>query len=247
MVDRDAHGQAQAGLNTADGMSRKSYFIRWMLLCAGAELLGIASAATWYGGVHATLGEPEPLMLRLVAWLLMSLAAIPEGLILGGLQAIGVKVFIPAASARRWILATIFVGLLGWGIGTFIPMFIVTETPGAAAPDPTSELAGVMIFAAGFGLLIGAVFGAAQAWGLPRGGGRRWSWTIANAVGWAVALPMIYGAANIATEVPRWAAKLAIWAAGGCVAGLLIGIVTGVALLLMKGAEPRHSNSQPRA
>jgi hypothetical protein len=177
----------------------------------------------------------------------MSLAAIPEGLILGGLQVIGVKVFIPAASARRWILATIFVGLLGWGIGTFIPMFIVTETPGAAAPDPTSELAGVMIFAAGFGLLIGAVFGAAQALGLPRGGGRRWSWTIANAVGWAVALPMIYGAANIATEVPRWAAKLAIWAAGGCVAGLLIGIVTGVALLLMKGAEPRHSNSQPRA
>ena len=173
----------------------------------------------------------------------MSLAAVPEGVILGGLQAIGARMFVPDISARRWIVATIFVGFLGWGIGTFIPMFVITEVPVATDSDPSSELQGALLFAAVFGVLIGAVFGSAQSLALPRGKGRRLSWTVANAIGWAVALPMIYGAAQIATAYPGWAAKIAIWASGGAVAGILLGVMTGIALLRMRRGEPRQSSA----
>jgi len=214
-------------------------FLRWVMLCAAAELLGIAAAAAWYGVANIALGEPEAIPLRVVAWFVMALAAVPEGLILGGLQTIGLRMFVPDVSARRWIGATILVGFLGWGIGTFIPMFVVTEAP-AGGSDPRAELRGAVLFAAVFGLLIGAVFGVAQAWGLPRGGGRRLAWVIANAVGWALALPMIYGAAQIATGFSGWGARIAVWAAGGAAAGIVIGMVTGVALLWMTQANGRQ-------
>lgn len=214
--------------------SSTSLFTRWVLLCATAEFLGIAAAAVWYGGIHATIGEPEPIPFRFLAWLLMSLAAVPEGLILGGIQSVGVKLFILEVSARRWIVATVLVGFAGWGIGTFIPMFVITEAAAVSVSGSSSEIEGAVLFAAAFGVAIGTVFGAAQSWALPRGRSRRLSWTIANAVGWAFALPMIYAAAHIASEYPGWGTRIAIWASGGLGAGLLIGIATGIALLRMR-------------
>ncbi len=213
-----------------------SLFILWVLLCAFAEFFGIAAAAVWYGAINVTVGEPEHIALRVAAWFLMSLASVPEGVILGGLQSIGVRMFVPDVSVRRWVLATILVGFLGWAIGTFIPMFVMTEAPAAASSEPSSEFQGAILFAASFGLLIGAVFGAAQSYALPRGNGRRLAWTIANGIGWAVALPAIYGAAQIAAGYPGWSARIAIWAVGGSAAGILLGIVTGIALLQMRRA-----------
>ena len=95
-------------------------YVRWVILCVLAELFGIGAAAIWYGGVNVLFGEPGTFLPRIGVWLLMTLAAVPEGVILGGLQAAGVRWFLPAVSAIRWIAATIAVGLLGWGIGTFM-------------------------------------------------------------------------------------------------------------------------------
>ena len=110
-------------------------------------------------------------------------------------------------------------------------------------PDAATELRGAMLFAVVFGLLIGAVFGAAQAWAFPGGGRRRLYWTISNTIGWALVLPMIYGAAQIATEVEGWFSKIAFWAVGGLAAGGLIGLATGVALLEMKRETLGQSDS----
>lgn len=64
-------------------IDRQLLLLRWSALCATAELLGIASAAIWYGGVNVWVGEPPELSVRIGAWLLMTLAAVPEGLVLG--------------------------------------------------------------------------------------------------------------------------------------------------------------------
>lgn len=62
---------------------RAHTLLRWALLCACAECLGIAAAALWYGRVVALFGEPSALAPGLSVWLLLTLSAVPEGLALG--------------------------------------------------------------------------------------------------------------------------------------------------------------------
>ncbi len=214
----------------ADISLRAMLYRRWILLCALAEGLGIAAAALWYGTVALTLGEPEALLPRFGVWFLLTLSAVPEGVILGGLQTVGVRWFEPRVARGPWIWATVTVGLIGWGIGSFIPMFLAADAPAeASAAGP--GLSATLGFAAVFGLGVGLIFGAAQSIALPRG---RMLWALANAAAWALALPMIYAGAQIAADLPGWAAKLALWAAGGIGAGLTIGAVTGLALLRLR-------------
>lgn len=206
---------------------------RWVMLCAAAELLGIASAAVWYGSVNMMFGEPEPLLARTVVWLLMTLAAVPEGIVLGGLQAKGMRWFLPEISARRWMLATIAVGLFGWAIGTFIPLFLAPEAAAEGMSEP--GLLGTAVFAAVFGILVGSVFGIGQAWALPQGTRGRVPWILANACGWAVGLPLIYIAAQFAGDLEGWPARISVWAIGGLGAGASIGVATGFALRSIGG------------
>jgi hypothetical protein len=204
---------------------------RWLALCAIAELFGIASAAVWFGAINVWAGEPEALTLRIAAWFLMSLAAVPEGLILGGLQAHGLRWFFTSVSAARWIGATIAVGFLGWGIGTFIPMFVVDEAVMANGAEP--GLAATALYSLVFGLGVGAVFGLAQAWALPAEARGRGLWVLANAIGWAIGLPLIFIAAKIAGDQSGWIMRVALWACGGIGAGASVGIATGIGLVWM--------------
>ena len=200
--------------------------IRWIVLCAVAEFAGIALAAVWYGIVAVTFGEPVELAPRIGVWLLATASALPEGLVLGSLQAYGLRWFHPALSARRWIAMTTLVGLAGWGAGTFIPLFLAGQAASGPEPSPMA-IAG---FAAIFGALAGLAFGAAQAFALPVGADGRVKWIIANIVGWAFGLPLIYLAAQAASDFQSPVIMVALWAAGGLGAGLCIGVATAVAI-----------------
>lgn len=210
--------------------------LRWTGLCAVAELLGIASAAIWYGAMNVWVGEPKEIPLRIGAWLLMSLAAVPEGVVLGGLQAVGLRWFFNGVSTLRWVFTTICVGFLGWGIGTFIPLFIVDEAAMANGDEP--GLATTAFFAAIFGMLVGLIFGGAQSSALPAEAKRKFLWVVGNAAGWALGLPLIYIGAQIAADQTGWAARIILWASGGVGAGASVGVFTGFALFWM---TPRDS------
>jgi len=210
--------------------------LRWTGLCAVAELLGIASAAVWYGAMNVWVGEPKEIALRIGAWLMMSLAAVPEGFVLGGLQSVGLRWFFNGVSTARWVFTTICVGFLGWGIGTFIPLFIVDETAMTNGDEP--GLAVTAFFAAIFGILVGLLFGGVQSSALPAEAIRKFPWVVGNAAGWALGLPLIYIGAQIAADQAGWAARIILWACGGVGAGATVGIFTGFALFWM---TPRDS------
>ncbi len=212
-------------------------YVRWVILCALAELFGIGAAAIWYGGVNVLFGEPGTILPRIGVWLLMTLAAVPEGVILGGLQAVGVRWYLPDVSSVRWIVATIAVGLLGWGIGTFIPLFIVAGNAGAAGDEP--GLIATALYACLFGVVVGTLFGVVQAWALPAQTRPKGAWVIANAAGWALGLPAIYVSAQIGADYPDWSSRLALWSAGGLATGAAVGIATGIALMIMV-SRPRE-------
>lgn len=206
--------------------------LQWIALCAAAEFVGIGLAAAWYGGTMWLFGEPPALGARIGVWLLAVLAAVPEGLVLGGLQAWGLKRYLPDLSARRFVGATVLVGLIGWGIGAFIPMFLFFEPQTADASSVTEPgLAATALFATVFGAIAGALFGGFQALALPASVRRRGPWVLANTVGWAVALPLIYVAAQWGADLPTsWAVKWGLWAGSGLAAGACIGIATAWAI-----------------
>ena len=202
----------------------------WIALCATAEFFGIGAAAVWYGSVTQLFGEPEPIPARIAVWLAMSLAAAPEGIILGAMQARGISWFLSGVSRQKLVLATVFVGLIGWGIGSFIPMFVMRQAGAEAGADP--GLLSTALFAAVFGAGVGLILGLAQSWALPPGIARRTGWTLANIAGWGLGLPIIYIAAQYATEFAAWPIRLALRTVGGLAAGALIGVSTGIALMI---------------
>jgi hypothetical protein len=210
---------------------RPSQRLQWIALCAVAEFVGIGLAAAWYGGTMLWLGEPPALGARVGVWLLALLAAVPEGLVLGGLQAWGLKRHVPDLSARRFIAATVLVGLIGWGIGAFIPMFLFFEPQADVGTAAEPGLAATTLFAAVFGGIAGALFGGFQALALPPSVQRRAPWVLANTVGWTVALPLIYVAAQWGADLPAsWAVKWLLWAGSGLAAGACVGIATAWAI-----------------
>lgn len=57
----------------------------WFLRCAAAECIGMCAAtAAHFGTVLALFGVTEAMAAGLGIWLLLALAAVPEGLVLGG-------------------------------------------------------------------------------------------------------------------------------------------------------------------
>ncbi len=199
----------------------------WILWCAAAECLGIGAAALHYGAVLTLFGEPEPVAARVGVWLLLALAAVPEGLVLGGIQGWRLRQLWPDLSARAYVAATIAVGLVGWGTGSAIPLFLLPDGPAGDGAEP--GLLATLAYAGLFGLGVGLLFGLFQAAALPRRLPARWRWIAGNMAGWGLGLPLIYAGASLGADLGGWGPRLAAWALGGAAAGLAVGAATGAA------------------
>ncbi|MBX9796930.1 hypothetical protein [Sphingomonas sp.] len=221
-------------------MDWRRSIIGWVLLCAGAEMLGIALAAGWWLAADSLNPEPRTFIARLAMLELKGLAGLVEGLVLGSIQAWWLKARYPTLPATLWVLLTTALAVIGWGLGS---SFAIFSTTGAAPPPPAAALAPPMValLAATIGAPLGALFGAAQWLALRQGARRAHLWIGANAIGWALALPCVYLAASIDAGSPGATALLAL--AGGCAAGLVLGVATGQAFALM----PAIGRSRPAA
>jgi len=207
----------------------------WVVLCATAEAVGISVAVVWYALADVYFANPEGFANRVAAWLVMSAAALPEGLVLGGLQSTGIRWFLPTVRRVHWIAATTVVGLLGWAVGTWFPVFMPFEAqPGSAVVEPT--VVQTVGFTVIFGACAGALIGGAQSFAMPTvnsGGGRslRVIWIVANSIGWAIGLPCIYLAASFGADLSNVAARVAVWSGGALLAGAAGGAATGAGLV----------------
>ncbi len=224
-------------------MSRR-WLLNWAFICALAEALGLLAAGIWYGTVMTLLGEPAQTAPRLGVWALASLAALPEGIVLGGIQAWWLHHLWPTLSVWRWIAATVAVGLVGWGFGTAMPLFLMPQGLEAGLEDAAEpSLAALLGLAGLFGAAAGLLFGVVQALALPARAQPRRAWVLANVVGWAIGLPLIYAAAQLGSEAATPAGTLAWWMAGGAAGGLAIGLCTGLALTRMAPAAARFGRA----
>lgn len=211
------------------GPSARQYGM-WVLVCAGAELLGIGGAAGWWVLMDVLNAEPQMLSAKLVMLLAKALSGIVEGMILGSLQGLMLRRFYPALPLKTWIGWTAAVAVLGWAMGSAMPIFGGGPAEAGGAEPPFWLLVGFGVL---FGAVVGALFGGAQVLALRKAvTGVGW-WPAMNALGWAMALPIIY----IAASLPEEGSGIGVIAASaflsGALAGLTLGAVTGLAFWRM--------------
>lgn len=223
-------------------MDWRRSIIGWVLLCAAAEMLGIALAAGWWLAADSLNPEPRTVLARFAMLELKALAGLVEGLVLGVAQAWWLKARYPALPVTGWAMLTTALAVAGWGIGSSFSIF---SASGAATPPPAAalDLPMVAVLAATIGALLGGSFGLVQWIALRQAAARAHWWIIANAAGWALAMPCVYLAASVDGASPVGTALLAL--AGGAGAGLMLGAITAIALRAMpprtmRSGEPKR-------
>lgn len=213
----------------------KSIYLRWIGANSLAELLGLG--ATLGIGI-AVFGAWEPATVGgiLLQYLVMVSSGLLEGALVGYLQWRVLRLRL-AMPARAWLRATILGALLAWALGA-LPMTIIAlvslnqpAANGAAAAEPPAGL--LVLLEAGLGLFAGAILSLLQMRALRRYVPRAGWWLAANALAWALGMPLIFAAMDLAFRAGSLAGSIAVVAGGLALTGALVGAVHGLALVRM--------------
>lgn len=205
----------------------------WIYSCALGELLGIGVAAIFAVLIYRAVGEPDTLSEKLVTLFAMVFAGSLEGLSVGFFQWRVLRRKFNEITVSSWLTATVAVAAFGWFAGMLYPTFFAASE---LSQTETSEMPAYLtaLFAAVFGIAVGAVFGGAQ-WIVLRLHARNAAqWILGNSLGWAAALVWIYLAASLPSAETPMAITAVIGAGAGILAGLSVGAITGIFLLRLK-------------
>lgn len=206
---------------------------RWVLANGFGELLGLGLVAA--GAVALRSWAPAP-----AAAIAVVLGAL-EGAILGALQWRAMHPWAEELDAARWIRATVFGALCAWALGMIPSLLLPAESAGGGGPPwALTQLFAVLLGAAG-GLVLALFQGRAF-------GPRRRRWWIANALAWAVGMPLLFAVVDLAAAL-RGASAVAVIAYGLFAVGAAVGAIHGVALPAALGIparapfplQPRHA------
>jgi hypothetical protein len=197
-------------------------FWRWTVACGLAEFLGIAIAALWWALADRLEPEPGSLSAQLSMLALKGASGLLEGAILGFAQASVLRRLYPALSRRFWVTATMVLAFVGWVVGS-APSILLAGSGADSTGSFQPSMGQIILYAALFGLLAGAAFGAAQWLALRRAARRAALWIPANMTGWMVALPVVYIAASAGSGQAGLAEIALRGLGGGLGAGLILG------------------------
>jgi len=215
-----------------------TYGWKWVLACTAGEVLGIGAAAAMVTSYLYLVGEPQDTWGLFQLAGVMLFAGIVEGFLLGIFQwRVLVRIF-PRIPGNSWISMTVLAALTGWLIGalssvTFSPVSTHTES------DEPSLWMNLLI-GTGAGILLGALFGIFQVRVLKRFLDKAELWILANALGWGIGLVWIFIAASIPNAQTPLILTILLGIAGGTVAGLSVGGITGWFLMRLIYLQPHH-------
>ena len=200
----------------APSAAARELWRRWTLGTAAGELVGFAAPAlVMAAGTMGGWNDTAQLLSIL-------LSGAVEGAALGLAQFIALRPAFPALSGRAWVLGT----ALGAVVAYLLAMIAVALFGAGTIPVVLLVLAGVAL-GAGFLVSIGL-----SQWLVLRKHLRHAGWWIpANAAAWTIGVAVPFGTfALVPDGAPFWA-----WAtagiAGGVLMGLVVGALTGMALV----------------
>lgn len=211
--------------------SRWSLWFRWVAANALGELVGLG--ATFAVGVSllAPTGEGQGAATPIVTLLLMTASGLLEGLVVGLCQWSVLRRAFAQVSLRFWLVATLIGVLVAWFLGS-LPAALIDMGGDAAQPaaqEPATWV--VMLLAAAMGLVLGLILALPQWWVLRQTVDRAWAWLPANAAAWAMGMPIVFAAVDLAYRVGTAWGAVAVMGLALLLTGAAVGAIHGLALV----------------
>jgi len=233
-----------AGSMASVGAARKLW-LRWVIANSLGEAVGLGAAsllgAALALGIQAAFGTLAPLVIFVVA----VLAGTFEGLVVGAAQSLVLKQALPALRPRHWIAASAAGAFVAWVLG-MLPSTLIDFGAAAAGSAPPPDIPDALqyLFAAGLGLLAGPILGFAQ-WIVLRDHVRGAGWWLpANALGWALGMPLVFMVAGSAPPSGITAGFVLLVLGVIALVGAVVGMVHGAFLIwLLRRGQPRLAST----
>jgi hypothetical protein len=207
------------------------FWWRWVAANSAGELVGLGGVAALGYLASSLTGEHAGVAQTLGMAILLVLAGSFEGFVLGYFQANVLKLRIPMLEG--WVKGTVVGTVVAWGLGMMPSTIMNLLQIATSEPTPIVSTGLRMIMAAGLGLVAGPVLAYFQ-WRVLRHYVPKAHWWLpANALAWAVGMPIIFAGVHVVVNTQVIA--LAVLAAGATIfaAGAAVGGIHGVALLLL--------------
>lgn len=216
---------------------------RWVLANGWSECIGLGATGLLGWWVMRVTGEPSSIVAVLGTALLAVLGGMVfEGLLVGYAQARVLHGHNPAFRSGRWILATAIGAGIAWLLGMIPSTAMALAGPAAAGGEPPAWLTGPAqyLLAAAMGFVLGPILAIPQMLVLRHTVRRAGRWIPANALAWAIGMPVIFFGAGAVPHETRAIVAIMILGLTCLVAGLAVGAVHGLFLVkLLQPAEVR--------
>ncbi|HBY95114.1 MAG TPA: hypothetical protein DEP84_14345 [Chloroflexi bacterium] len=207
-----------------------SLWLQWVSANSLAEALGLGSTLAVDFAIVGRLATPGVLA-SIAAIVLVTASGAIEGVIVGLLQWSVIRRPFPVVPRRSWVIATVAGAVVAWFFGS-LPSTLIDmggQATDAAVQEPPAAM--VLLLAAAMGVFLGLVLGYPQ-WRVLRSAVHgAWLWLPANCAAWAVGMPTIFAAIDLAQRGPSLAGAFATIAVGLLLTGALVGAVHGLALV----------------
>jgi hypothetical protein len=211
-----------------------AFYRRWILANGWAEAAGLGTTFVLGREVAPSLeratGAATVVLGALAA---VFLGLILEGVLVGLAQEVVLRRRLVALRRGRWIFATAVGAGLAWTLGMIPSTVMALSTSDAAASSLPVEPPALFQYglAVLLGFVTGPILGLAQWTVLRRHVARPAKWLWANAVAWAIGMPLIFlGMDRVPWTEPRSTVALSIYGVCGAV-GLVVGAVHGRVLV----------------
>lgn len=226
----------------------REFWLRWVAANALAEGVGLGGIFVMGFFLFSRFGQEigaTPVLLLATSAVLLGTF---EGVLVGAAQWWVLRRRVPTLTAHSWIGASAAGAFLAWTLGMVPSTLIDFSTQAGSAPPPEPPAVVVLLLAAVMGAVAGPVLAGAQWIVLRRYVTGAWRWMPANALAWAVAMPVVFLAperlADSASGVAAGALAIGIVALAGGIVGTIHGTVLVRLLDVRKmsldgGASPR--------
>jgi hypothetical protein len=224
---------------------RNHFYPRWILANALAESVGLGATLLLGQSANTAIGDtPGAFTIVSAAVVAVLFGIVLEGMVVGWAQGFALRSRLPSLSVRDWTIATAVGAGIAWLLG-MVPSTVISlhelgapAEPAAGAAPP--ELAPWLQYslAAGMGLVLGPVLAIAQVRVLKRHTPRPYGWLWANAIAWAVGMPIIFAGMD---WVPWNAGRVSI-----ALAILLVCGASGAAVGAIHGRYLQRAVTVPR-
>ena len=215
-----------------NGSTRRLYG-RWVAANAISEMVGLGGTFMLTGLAFGIFEKLPGAAAILASFLSAVLSGGVEATLVGLAQWWAMRPWFPAVTRLAWWRGTFIGALAAYVLGN-LP-FTLIDLGSQSAQTTTSEppQAVVLLLAALLGIVAGAVLSFAQGLALRGKAQRAGLWIPANMLAWAVGMPIIFGAIDLAFKLPAaWQAVL-LMAAVLLLTGAVVGAIHGLFLIQM--------------